>query len=32
MIVAAGRTLSINCIGRWWGTVPESEWPEGYVT
>jgi G3E family GTPase len=24
----AGRSLTIQCMGRWWASVPESEWPQ----
>jgi G3E family GTPase len=27
----AGGTMQHGCAGRWWASVPESEWPEGYV-
>ncbi|MCK9635916.1 MAG: zinc metallochaperone GTPase ZigA [Methylobacter tundripaludum] len=27
----AGGTLQHGCAGRWWASVPESEWPEDYV-
>ena len=27
----AGGTMQHGCAGRWWASVPESEWPENYV-
>jgi G3E family GTPase len=27
----AGGTMQHGCAGRWWASVPESDWPEDYI-
>ena len=27
----AGDTMQHGCAGRWWASVPDSEWPEEYI-
>ena len=27
----AGGTMQHGCTGRWWASVPETEWPEDYI-
>ncbi len=27
----AGGTMQHGCAGRWWASIPESEWPEDYI-
>ena len=27
----AGGTMQHGCAGRWWASMPESDWPEEYI-